>query len=73
MMWQDFGTLKKIWTLSLKIKLTKLHIFLKQTPIDMKTNAFNICRTYLWFANTYIQFILNSYAITTYYTWHVYN
>jgi hypothetical protein len=41
---------------------------LKQTPKNIKTNAFNICVAHLWFANTYIQFILDPYVVTTYCT-----
>jgi hypothetical protein len=34
----------------------------------MKTNAFNTHVVHLWFAKTNIQFILDPYAIATYYT-----
>ncbi len=40
----------------------KPHIFLKSTTSNIKTNAFNICVTPLWFTNTNIQFILDIYA-----------
>jgi hypothetical protein len=52
----------------LKSKLTKLHIFLKWTPKNIKTNAFSIHVVHLWFANINIQFILDPYVVTTYYT-----
>jgi len=52
----------------LRSKLTKLHIFLKQTPKSIKTKAFSIYVTHLWFANIDIQFILDPYVATTYYT-----
>ncbi len=45
-----------------------MYIFLKQTPKNIITNAFNICATHLRFANIYIQFILNPYVVATYYT-----
>jgi hypothetical protein len=45
-----------------------LHIFLKQTPKNIKINAFSIHAAHLWFANTNIQFILDPYATTTYCT-----
>jgi hypothetical protein len=46
----------------------KPHIFLKQTPSNIRTNAFNIRASPLWFANMDIQFILNSYATPSYCT-----
>jgi hypothetical protein len=67
-----FEYLKKLninestYILSLKIKLTKLHIFLKWTLKNIKTNVFGKCVVHLWFANTYFQFILNPYATITY-------
>ncbi len=39
----------------MRSKLTNLHIFLKQTPKNIKINAFNICDAHLWFANSRIQ------------------
>jgi hypothetical protein len=39
------------YILSLKSKLTKLHIFLKQTPKNVKINAFSIHVVHLWFIN----------------------
>ncbi len=56
------------YILSLKSKLTKLHIFLKWTPKNIKTNAFNIHVAHLWFAKIDIQFIFNPYATATYCT-----
>jgi hypothetical protein len=56
------------YILSLKNELTKSHIFLKWIPKNIKINAFSICVTHLWFANTYIQFILDPYVTTTYCT-----
>jgi hypothetical protein len=52
----------------LRSRLTKLHIFLKQIPKNIKINAFSICATHLWFANIDIQFILDPYVAATYYT-----
>jgi hypothetical protein len=49
-------------------KLTKPHIFLKRTSKNIKTNAFSIYFVHLWFANIDIQFILDPYAVATYYT-----
>ncbi len=46
----------------------KPNIFLKQTPSNIKTNAFNIFVAHLWFANTNIQFILDPHATTSYCT-----
>jgi hypothetical protein len=37
----------------------KPYIFLKQTPSNIKTNAFSIQYIPLWFANMDIQFILD--------------
>jgi len=54
--------------LSLRSKLTKLHIFLKQILKNIRTNAFNIHAIHLWFANIDIQFILEPYGTTKYYT-----
>jgi hypothetical protein len=55
--------------LNLRRKLTKLQFFLKRTPTNIKTNAFNIhVNIHLWFAKKNIQIILNSYATTRYYT-----
>jgi hypothetical protein len=39
------------YILSLRSKLTKSYIFLKQTLKHIKTNAFNIHVVHLWFAN----------------------
>jgi hypothetical protein len=58
----------KVHILSLKSKLTKLHIFLKQTLKNIKINAFSIHVVHLWFADIDIQFILNPHMTTTYYT-----
>jgi hypothetical protein len=58
----------KVHILSFKSKLTKLHIFLKQTLKNIKTNAFIKHVVHLWFANIDIQFILDPYATTTYCT-----
>jgi hypothetical protein len=58
----------KVHILSLKSKLTKLHIFLKRTLKNIKINAFSIHVAHLWFANIDIQFILNPYVIGTYCT-----
>ncbi len=49
----------KVHILSLRSKLAKLHIFLKRTIINIKTNAFSINVVHLWFANIDIQFILD--------------
>jgi hypothetical protein len=46
----------------------KPHIFLKWTLSNIKINTFSMCVVPLWFANTRIQFILNSYVITSYCT-----
>jgi hypothetical protein len=56
------------YILSLRSKLTKSHIFLKRIFKNIKTYAFNINDAHLWFTNTNIQFILNPYAIATYWT-----
>ncbi len=56
------------YILSLKSKLIKLHIFLKQTSKNIKTTTFSIRAIHLWFANTNIQFMLDPYAVATYYT-----
>jgi hypothetical protein len=53
---------------SLRSKLTKLHIFLKRTAKNIKTNAFSIRVIHPWFVNTYIQFILDPYVATPYCT-----
>ncbi len=53
--------------LNLRSKSTKLNIFLKRTPKNVKTNAFSI-HVHLWFANINTQFLLDPYAIATYYT-----
>jgi hypothetical protein len=58
----DEGT----YILSLRSKLMKPNIFLKRTPSNIKTNAFSICGTLLWFANTNIQFIIDPYAVASY-------
>jgi len=60
--------LKKVHILSLRGKLAKLHIFLKWTLKNIKTNAFNIHVAHLWFAKIDIQFIFNPYATATYCT-----
>jgi hypothetical protein len=59
------------YILSLRSKLTKPHIFFKKTFKNIKINAFSICAVHLWFANTNIQFILDSYVVATYYTSHM--
>jgi len=59
------------YILSLKNELTKSHIFLKWIPKNIKINAFSICVTHLWFANTYIQFILDPYVAITYCTSYI--
>jgi hypothetical protein len=46
----------------------KSHIFLKWTLSNIKTNTFSMCVAPLWFANTHIQFILNSYVSISYCT-----
>jgi len=48
------------YILNLKSKLKELHVFKKWIPLNIKTNAFNICVTHLWFVNTYIQFIFDT-------------
>jgi hypothetical protein len=53
---------------SLRKKSTKLHIFFKWTPINIKINAFSICVVHLLFGNKNIQLILVPYAIHTYWT-----
>jgi hypothetical protein len=64
----DFKKLdKNAYTLNLKIKLTKPHIYKKRIPTNIKTNAFSI-HIHLRFANTYIQFILYPTIVTTSYT-----
>ncbi len=59
------------YILSLRIKLTKLHLFFKRTPKKIKNNAFSTRVVHLWFANTYIQFILDPYVATTYCTSYI--
>jgi len=49
----------------LRSKLTKPNIFLKQTPKNIKNNAFNMHVANLWFANIDIQIILDPYAVAT--------
>jgi hypothetical protein len=49
----------------------KPYIFLKQTPSNIKTNAFSTCVAPLWFANTYIQLILDPYVVASYYTSYI--
>jgi hypothetical protein len=44
------------------------NIFLKRTPFNVKTDAFNIRVAPLLFANTDIQFILNPHAAASYCT-----
>jgi hypothetical protein len=39
---------------NLRSKLTKLHIFLKQNPKNIKTNAFHTNVVHLWFASSQI-------------------
>jgi hypothetical protein len=46
----------------------KPQIFLKKTPSNIKSNAFNIRATPLWFASMDIQFILDLYATSSYCT-----
>jgi hypothetical protein len=58
----------KLHILNLESRLTKSHIFLKQAPKNIRINAFNIHDVHLWFANTYIQCILDPYATATYCT-----
>jgi hypothetical protein len=55
----------KVHILSLRSKLPKLQIFLKQNFKNIKTNAFSIHVVHLWFANIDFQFILDPYATTT--------
>ncbi len=57
---------KNTYILNLNNKLTKLHIFLKQIPINIKTNVFSTHDVHLWFPNIDIQFILNPYGGATY-------
>jgi hypothetical protein len=52
----------------LRSKFKKLHIFLKWTPKNIKTNAISVCVVHLWLANTDIQFILDPHADVTYCT-----
>jgi hypothetical protein len=59
------------YILSLRIKLTKLHIFLKWTLKNIKANAFSIHIIHLWFANIDIQFILDPYVVATFCTSHM--
>jgi hypothetical protein len=58
----------KKYILSLRSKFKKQNIFLKWTPKNIKSNAFSILVSHLWFANTNIQFILDPYAVATYCT-----
>jgi hypothetical protein len=54
--------------LALRSRLQKPTIFLKWNPIDIHTNSYGNFVGKLWQANIYAQFILNPYAITSYYT-----
>jgi hypothetical protein len=57
---------KNTYMLSLNNKLTKLHIFLKQTPRNIKTNVFSTHDVHLFSSNIDIQFISNPYVGATY-------
>jgi len=57
----------KVHIYSLRTKLTKLQIFLKQILKNININAFSIHGTPLWFTSINIQFILDSYVDVTYY------
>jgi hypothetical protein len=51
--------------------IQKPTFFWKHKPNDIRTNAFNIYAWPLWEVNTHGQFILDPYAIITYYTFYL--
>jgi hypothetical protein len=59
---------KNIYLLALWSTLQKPTLFLKCKPCDIHTNSFNIHVRPSWEANTYVQYILDPYAIISYYT-----
>ena len=58
----------EMYILTLRSQLTKAHIFLRRKPMDIKTNAFGINLAPLSFANTNVQFVLDSYVVALYCT-----
>jgi hypothetical protein len=56
------------YILALRSQLKRPQIFLARIVNSICTNAFNKDIANLWYANTYIQFILNPYAAATYCT-----
>ncbi len=59
---------EKNYMLALRSKLQKLIIFLKQNLIDIHTNSYGKFVGKLWQENIDAQFILDPYAIASYYT-----
>ncbi len=59
---------EETYILGLHYTIKKSNLFLKQKPIDIDTNVFDIHVGLLWGVNTYAQYILYPYATTLCYT-----
>jgi hypothetical protein len=59
---------EKNYMLALRSKLQKPIIFIKRNPIDIHTNSYGKFVSKLWQANSDAQFIIDPYAIASYYT-----
>ena len=65
---EKFQIDRSTYIMCLQIQLKIPQIFLKRTLSNICTNAFNKSTSNIWYANTNIQYILDSYAAATYCT-----